>query len=99
MIDINSIPVTNNPDKSRFEIVAGEDIAWLDYEREGDTIRYTHTEVPPALQGKGLGKKLAFAVLDYAQNNNLEVEAICPVVIKAVKENPQYQGFSKIVEE
>jgi uncharacterized protein len=98
MIDVNSIPVTNNPAKSRFEIVAGEDIAFLDYELEGDTIRYTHTEVPPALQGKGLGKKLAFAVLDYAQNNNLEVEAICPVVVKAVKENPQYQSFTKIVE-
>jgi predicted GNAT family acetyltransferase len=99
MIDFDSIPVTDNPEKSRFEFVAGEDIAWLDYEREGDVIRYTHTEVPKALQGKGLGKKLAFAVLEYAQANNLEVEAICPVVIKAVKENPQYQGFAKIVEE
>ena len=99
MTDFDSIPVTNNPEKSRFEFVVGEDIAFLDYELEGDTIRYTHTEVPPALQGNGLGKKLAFAVLDYAQNNNLEVEAICPVVIKAVKENPKYQSFSKIVEE
>lgn len=97
-MDIASLPVVNNPAKSRFELVAGDDIAWIDYELDGDTIRYTHTEVPPALQGKGLGKKLAFAVLEYAQANKLEVEAICPVVAKVVKENPQYHSFAKASE-
>jgi len=95
MIDFETLPVTNNSAKSRFEIVAGEDIAWLDYELDGDVIRYTHTEVPKALQGKGMAKKLAYAVMEYAQTNQLEVEAICPVVVKYVKEHPEYQGFTK----
>jgi uncharacterized protein len=94
-LDIDSQPITNNPEKSRFELVVGDDIAWLDYEREGDLIRYTHTEVPPALRGKGLGNKLAFAVLEYAVANNLEVEAECPVVVKYLGEHPEYQSITR----
>ena len=97
-LDIDSIPITNNPEKSRFELVAGEDVAWIDYELEGDVIRYTHTEVPKALGGKGIAKKLAFAVLEYAVANNLEVEAECPVVVKYVKEHPEYQGITTYIE-
>ena len=94
-IDIDSLPITNNPERSRFELIAGEEIAWLDYEREGDLIRYTHTEVPPALRGKGLGNKLAFAVLEYAVANKLEVEAECPVVAKYVKEHSEYHDITR----
>jgi predicted GNAT family acetyltransferase len=97
-LDIDSLPINNNPEKSRFELVAGEDIAFIDYELEGDLIRYIHTEVPPALGGKGIAKKLAFAVMEYAVANNLDVEAQCPVVYKYAKEHPEYHPITRNLE-
>ena len=96
--DIDSLPINDNPEKNRFELVAGEDVAFIDYERNGDVIRYIHTEVPKALGGKGIAKKLAFAVLEYAVANNLQVEAECPVVHKYAKEHPEYHPIIRNLE-
>ena len=62
----------------------------LTYNQQGDTIYFIHTEVPPALEGKGVGGELAKAGLDYARANNLKVVARCPFVASYVKRHPEY---------
>ena len=37
-----------------------------------------HTEVSEEFNGKGVGKKLLMATVDYARNNNLKIIPLCP---------------------
>ena len=53
----------NNEARSRYEFVLGDDTAYVDYERTGRTIVLTHTFVPEAYEGRGVGRQLVAAVL------------------------------------
>ncbi len=55
--------VRDNPARSRFEMVSGDAVAFAAYRREEDRIVLTHTEVPEALSGRGVGSKLVRGVL------------------------------------
>lgn len=44
-----------------------------------------HTEVFPEFEGKGVGKKLVMAAVDYARSNNFKIMPLCPFA-KAVFE-------------
>lgn len=44
-----------------------------------------HTEVFPEFEGKGVGKKLVIAAVDYARANNFKIMPLCPFA-KAVFE-------------
>ena len=37
-----------------------------------------HTEVSPALEGQGVGKKLLEKLVTYARENNLKILPLCP---------------------
>jgi uncharacterized protein len=52
----------------------------LDYQRRGDTVVFTHTGVPAALQGRGLAARLVEAGLQWAQAEGLGVEPACSYV-------------------
>lgn len=71
------ITVQDNPSKSRFEILIGSSVAEAVYELDGSVIKFTHTRVPPDLQGKGLATKLVTAGLESARKRNLKVIPQC----------------------
>ena len=43
-------------------------------------ISLLHTWVPPVLRGRGIANELAQKALEFAKDNGLKVEVICPVV-------------------
>jgi predicted GNAT family acetyltransferase len=61
--------------------------------RRGDTIFFTHTEVPEQLAGRGLGSALAKAVLERARAEHWTVVARCPFIAKYVERHPEYQSL------
>ena len=79
------ILVRDNVEKKRFETEIEGHIAFVDYIRNGDTIWFTHTEVPKALEGHGVGSALAKYVLDYAATNSLKVVSKCPFISEYIE--------------
>ena len=73
----DNIQVVNNLDMSRLEIRLGEEIALIDYILRKDRILFLHTEVPGAMQGRGLAGKMAKAALEYAREHKLTVTSLC----------------------
>src|SRR5207237_9921452 len=57
-VDLERVTVEDEPARSRWVAHAGEVRAFANYMRDGDTITFTHTFVPPELEGQGVGQKL-----------------------------------------
>jgi predicted GNAT family acetyltransferase len=77
----------------RFRVEMNGGNALLNYMRDGGTIVFTHTEVPPAMEGKGIGGELARAGLEYAREHGLRVVARCPFVASYLQRHPEYEGL------
>ena len=63
------------------------------YQLEGDTIVFTHTVVPPAIEGRGVGSKLIRAALDRSRDQGLRVVPQCPFVAAFIERHPEYRDL------
>ena len=78
--------------KSKFEIERDGGISFLAYEIDGEGwISLLHTEVPPALRGRGIANELAQMGLEYAKAHELKVDIVCPIVFHFRTKNPEYR--------
>ena len=82
--------VIDNRERSRFELTAGDDVAFAAYEQSGSVIIFIHTEVPEAFRGQGVGAKLARAALDSARKRGLQVVPLCPFIAAYIRRHPDY---------
>ena len=70
--------------------------AVLGYDLNGkDIIVFTHTEVPPELEGRGFGSQLARAGLDYARQHGLKVVSLCSFMSAFIERHLDYQDLLK----
>ena len=72
--------VHRNDAAHRYEILQDGHRAVAIYERTGDVITFTHTIVPPALAGQGIGAALVRHALDDARTHGWRVVPVCPFV-------------------
>jgi predicted GNAT family acetyltransferase len=93
MSEITSESVRNNADEGRFEVDVDGDLAVSNYIIRGRTIYFTHTEVPPAAEGRGIGNLLARSALDYARDNDFRVVPRCKFIAAFIKRHPEYQDL------
>ena len=82
--------VTNNPAEKRFELEVDGHVAAACYEQTGGVITFEHTEVRPALGGRGIGSRLVKGALDQVRADGLEVVAQCPFVRAWIGNHPDY---------
>ncbi len=70
----------------------GEWIAEMTYRKMGaDRIIIDHTEVDDQLKGKGVGKKLVEAGVNFARENNLKIVPQCVFAKKIIDRIPEFQ--------
>ncbi len=84
-------PIVHNPSKSQFELTIEGKNAVVDYFLSNDTMTITHTYVPHALEGRGIGSALAGYVLDYAKKNGLKIIPACSFIRVYLDRHPEYQ--------
>ena len=82
-----------NPSKKRFELKVNEHIAILEYLKTADKIFLTHTEVPKALEGQGVGSKLVKNVLEEIKGGKHTLVPLCPFVANYIKNHPEWKDL------
>ncbi|KAF2508756.1 MAG: GNAT family N-acetyltransferase [Flavobacterium nitrogenifigens] len=70
----------NDTRRGYFEAIEdGKEAGKMTYTWAGDSkFIIDHTEVSPDFNGKGVGKKLVMASVEYARANNLKIIPLCP---------------------
>lgn len=82
--------VINQQEHHRFLVRLPEGEGKLVYRDAGPGIlEYLHTEVDPAMQGKGVAHALARAAFDYARSAGLKVIPTCPFVQSWLRRHPE----------
>ena len=93
-MDLDQLTVRDNPERHRFEIDLGDgSFAIAEYTLPAGKIMFTHTEVPEAHEGQGLGTKLIRFALDEARERGLKVIPICPFFAAYMQEHAQVQDL------
>jgi predicted GNAT family acetyltransferase len=83
-------PAQQSVTNGRFELEEAGQVAWLEYNLGDGVLQLIHTEVPPALRGKGIAGELARSALELARERGLKVDVICPSVTEYVNKHPEY---------
>lgn len=91
--DRNDVEVVHNEEDHRFEATVDGYLAVAEYRRQGSTIVFIHTEVPPAIEGTGIGQRLVRAGLDFAREHELRVVPRCPFVAAFIRRHPEYSSL------
>lgn len=85
--------IVHRPEASRFEAGFDAGLAVCTYRHQGDTLLITHTEVPPALEGRGIAGALVQATLDWARAEGLRVRPLCGYVAAYMRRHPETQDL------
>ena len=56
-------------------------------------IDIVHTVVDPAFGGKGLGKELVLATVEYAKEKDIKIKTSCPFAKKVFEKTKEIQAF------
>jgi uncharacterized protein len=86
--------VSDSPEDSRYEIRDGDRLLGLAaYQRRGDQVVFTHTEVDDSAEHTGLGSTLVRAALDDVRSKGGSVVAHCSFVRGWIERHPEYQDL------
>lgn len=87
---MESDAIRDNVERHRFEVVEDGHLARADYVIDGDVITFTHTIVPPALEGRGIASRLIRHGLSEARARGLRVIPQCPFVAAYIRKHPEW---------
>ncbi|SEJ96241.1 hypothetical protein SAMN05518849_12123 [Sphingobium sp. AP50] len=86
----------NNEAEGRYELSVEGQLAVAAYDRREGALVFTHTQVPAALEGQGVGSRLIGAALADARAQNLKVVPLCEFVAAYIERHPQEQDLLAI---
>ena len=89
-----TVAVRNNPERSRYELTLdGELVGVADYRDLAGRRVFPHTEIRPALRGRGLGAQLVRGALDDARTAGHTVVPQCWFVAEFIDDHPDYRDL------
>lgn len=90
MSERGEIRVRDNPTARQYEVTIDDEVALVAYSLDGDTVTFTHTEVPTRFEGQGVGGAIVRFALDDARRRALRVIPMCPFVRAWLKRHAEY---------
>lgn len=86
-----NVEVRDAPDRERYEaMVDGTLAGFAEYRDYRGTRVFTHTEVFPAFEGRGVGRALARGALDDVRASGGSLVAQCPFIRSYIEQQPEY---------
>ena len=85
--------VRNDRECHRFELEVGGATAFAAYRLDGPNIVFTHTVVPDALAGRGVGSRLVHDALEQVRAEGLKVVPLCAFVEAYIGKHPEVQDL------
>jgi predicted GNAT family acetyltransferase len=95
-VAMSNVVVTDNPGEHRYEAhVDGHLAGFAEYVLTEELVVFTHTEVEPAFEGRGVGSALARFALDDVRNQGVrKVMAKCAFIKAWMVKHPEYQSLA-----
>ncbi|MBD9301369.1 GNAT family N-acetyltransferase [Alistipes senegalensis] len=91
--------VIDNAAEKRYELDLGKgDMALIEYAMGDGFVVLTHTEVPPAYEGQGIGKELVLAALEDIRSKGLRVVPQCSFVEVYIRRHPEWADLVRTAE-
>jgi predicted GNAT family acetyltransferase len=86
----------------RFTATVEDHLAVLDYTLVGGVMSIMHTNVPPAVQGRGIAAELMAAALSAARASGWTVDPVCSYAVEYLRRHPvdpQKQHIEDLLDE
>lgn len=83
------ITILHRPERSRFEATVDGQLCFAEYRLADGVMAVTHTEVTPALEGRGIAGQLMQALLDHAGAQGLKVRPLCSYARAYMRRHPE----------
>jgi predicted GNAT family acetyltransferase len=90
MTDAPDPEVRDNPEHSRYELVVDGHVALIAYSPMPGGLIFRHTEVPEALNGRGVGGRLVKGALFDMRRRGLKVRPDCSFVAGYIERHPEF---------
>lgn len=81
----------DNQEAKQYEMYVDGSLVKIEYIRAKNKIYLTHTEVPVALEGQGLGSQIIKLALEDIDKRDLTLIPMCPFVAGYIKKNPEWK--------
>lgn len=82
--------VRHNAAQHRYELDTDHGVALAVYHEQGDSMVFTHTEVPPVDEGKGFASRLVKEALADAHRRGFRIVPACSFVVAYVRRHPEF---------
>ena len=91
---MDDITIADNPAAHRFELRSGAELAaYAEYNLLKEAVLFTHTEVLPAFEGRGLGGRIAAFALDDVRSRGMHVIPVCQFIAGYIRKHPEYRDL------
>lgn len=87
------LTLRDDPARGRFEAEVEGGTAFALYRLDGDRVVLTHTEVPRAVEGRGIGGALVRAVLDRIRADGRKVVPRYSFAATWIARHPEYRDL------
>lgn len=82
--------VKHNAEAQRYELPVEHGLAIAVYRQQGSARIFTHTEVPPEDEGKGIGARIVKEALEDTRRQGFRIVPACSFVVAYVRRHPEY---------
>lgn len=83
----------HNAARHRYEFHLDGGVAYVEYEPTNGALLLTHTIVPPAFEGQGIGRKLVEATLEDLREQGQRIIPQCSFIVRYLQRHPEWSGL------
>lgn len=88
--EYKALPLVNNEADKQFELTVEGHKALIAYDIRNGSIALLHTEVPAAIEGRGVAAAIVEKTLNYIEEQGLRLVPLCPYVQSYLKKHPEW---------